>query len=502
MRTILYCFIIFFTTNIFAQNAFITNKTDDKLVTFGNDKIKVTVDYNKKCNISNLEINKETVISSSAGMFSQIRTSKASYSTLHLEVSPAIKTTANKVEFNGIKYGGGVVTENWKFVISDSTISLTIERAFSKSLAVEEVSFPSINFNSINTWEGAFLGHGGLAWFYLFNEKLCTYGVHTDYSSLWNSKTGNGLKVKVSAKNRMAAMQFTRSNEDKLVLNIGISEKEMLPRYDSSVNRRRFIRGKTDVWNSFDISKGKYVETITLIPFNYQKEYSRGSFAGIDGNQVTGVLNTIARIGVIDAKHFGGNSWHTPYGPICLHEQYIAELGLAINDPNYIKGYKDCLDFYRDNAIQADGRVLPRWAYDDSDAMAGTATKLGFYEAQWGYLLDSNPDLVINIADMYNQSGDLNWVASHKLSSEKALDYLLKRDSNGNHLAEMINSDHKERKGSDWIDIIWAAFENSFVNAKLYRALTLWSDVEKQLGDYKKSSYYSNYAALLKKIIQ
>jgi len=35
----------------------------------------------------------------------------------------------------------------------------------------------------------------------------------------------------------------------------------------------------------------------------------------------------------IDKKHFGGNSWHTPYGPICLHEQYIGEMGLAINDP-------------------------------------------------------------------------------------------------------------------------------------------------------------------------
>jgi hypothetical protein len=130
--------------------------------------------------------------------------------------------------------------------------------------------------------------------------------------------------------------------------------------------------------------------------------------------------------------------------------------------------------------------------------MAGTATKLGFYEAQWGYLLDSNPDIVINIADMFNQSGDLKWVAAHKLSSEKALDYLLKRDSNGNHLAEMINSDHKDRKGSDWIDIIWAAFENSFVNAKLYRALILWSDVEKQLGDKEKALYYSSYAASLK----
>lgn len=495
------CFLIFFfSINLFAQNVFIKDNPANKVVTFGNDKIKITLDYNKKCTIYSLEVNNETVISSNAGIFSQIRTSADSYSTLNLETTPVVKTTDNKVEIHGIKYGnsGAAILENWRFIISDSDICLEVERSFTKSISVEEAAFPSINFNSVNTWEGAFLGYGGLAWFYLFNERLCTYGVHTDYSSFWNSKTGNGLKINTSVKNQKTAIKFSRSNEDKLVVNIGISEKEMLPRYDSSVNRRRFIRGKTDVWSAFNISKGKYTQTIKFTPFNYQKEYNRGNFAGIDGNQVTAVLNTIARIGVIDAKHFGGNSWHTPYGPICLHEQYIAELGLAINDPNYIKGYMQCLDFYRDNAIQPDGRVLPRWAYDDSDAMAGTATPLGFYEAQWGYLLDSNPDIVINIADMYNQSGDIKWVAAHKKSSEKALDYLLKRDSNGNNLVEMINSDHKERKGSDWIDIIWAAFENSFVNAKLYRALILWSNVEKQLGDNEKALYYSEYAGRLK----
>ncbi|MFA7420310.1 MAG: hypothetical protein WCZ90_11560 [Melioribacteraceae bacterium] len=500
MKKYLFSFLFLLGSFSFAQNIFIKNNSTDKNVTFGNDKIKITLDYNNKCTISRIEINNEAVVSSTAGVFSQVRTPSAAYSTLNLKSLPTLKAESKKIEVNGIVFGDDNVTiiENWEFIISDSTISFEIERTFPKNIFVEEVSFPSINFKSINTWEGAFLGYGGVAWFYLFNEKLCTYGVHTDYSSFWNSKTGNGLKVTVAAKNQKSAMQFTRSNEDELVLNIGISEKEMLPRYDSSVNRRRFIRGKTDVWSGFTIPKGKYTQRVTFTPFNYHKEYNRGSFVGVDGNQLTSVLNTIARIGVIDAKHFGGNSWHTPYGPICLHEQYIAELGLAINDPNYVKGYKECLDFYRDNAIKNDGRVLPRWAYDDSDAMTGTATKLGFYEAQWGYLLDSNPDIVINVADMFNQSGDIKWVATHKLSCEKALDYLLKRDTNGNHLAEMINSDHSERKGSDWIDIIWAAFENAFVNAKLYRALIVWVDVEKQLGDNEKASYYSNYAAQLK----
>jgi hypothetical protein len=90
-------------------------------------------------------------------------------------------------------------------------------------------------------------------------------------------------------------------------------------------------------------------------------------------------------------------------------------------------------------------------------------------------------------------------VAAHKTSCEKALEFILKRDSNGNHLVEMMTDSHLERKGSDWIDIIWASFENAFVNAKLYYALTLWADVEKQLNDTEKANYYSDFAAELKK---
>ena len=42
-------------------------------------------------------------------------------------------------------------------------------------------------------------------------------------------------------------------------------------------------------------------------------------------------------------------------------------------------------------------------------------------------------------------------------------------------------------------------YGQTLINAKLYRALSLWSDVEKQLGDNEKALYYADYAAKLKK---
>jgi len=494
--------IIFLFTGIFcyAGDIVIKNNPLDKVIIFGNSKITITLDYNGKCNISGLNVNGQSVISGPTGIFSAIKTSTDTYSTLKLTSVPTIKIGENTVKVSNIKYGNKeeIAIENWNFLITERDIKFDIERSFPKPLFIEEAAFPSFNFNNINTWNGAFLGFGGLAWFYLFNEKLCTYGVHSNCSTFWNSTTGNALKVLVPAQGKQVAMKYSRSNDDNLIYNITVSDSELTSRYEAE-KRSRFIRGKTDVWDSFTVLPEKYVQTITLSYLNYNEAYNRGNFVGVNGKQVTNLLNTISRIGVIDEKHFGGNSWHTPYGPICLHEQYIAQFAIGINDESYTQGYKECLDFYRDNAVQPDGRVLARWAYLNSDAMPGTVTKLGFYEAQWGYLMDSNPDFVANVAELYNISGDLNWVSNHKITCEKVLDYMLKRDSNGNHLVEMMTNSHSEKRGSDWIDIIWASYENAFVNAKLYYALTLWADVEKQLNDSGKANYYSSYATELKK---
>ena len=489
----------FFTLS-FAQVQRIKNDTQKKAVVFGNKKINVTLDYNGKANISSLSVNGQKVIEDTPGIYSIIRTTATTYSSLRLTSTPKVKIANNIVKLSGIHYGDKDVriTEDWKFVITDNDIRFSIERTLSKAIVVEEVLFPTFHFNNINTWEGAYQSYGGLAWFYLFNEKLATYGVHSRSSQFWNSKTGNGLMISVDAPGKEVAMKYSRTAEDKLAFGISLSEKEMLPRFDSGTNRKRFIRQRTDVWAPFNLTAGKTSQSITLSYFDFNEQFGRGKFVGLNGQQVSAVLNTIARIGVIDRRHFGGNSWHTPYGPICLHEQYIAQMGLAINDEIYLKGYQECLDFYRDNAIKPDGRVWARWAYDNSDIMPGQVTDKGFYEARWGFLLDANPDFVTNVAELYDQTGNKQWVKMHQSSCEKALDWIIKRDSDGDGLVEMMTDSYKEKKGSDWIDIIWAAYENAFVNAKLYWALVKWSSIERQLGNDAKAKDYEAFAAKLK----
>ena len=62
----------------------------------------------------------------------------------------------------------------------------------------------------------------------------------------------------------------------------------------------------------------------------------------------------------------------------------------------------------------------------------------------------------------------------------------------------MMTDSRKEQRGSDWIDIIWASYENALVNAELYYALGLWAGAEETLGDPAQAATYRDFAARLK----
>jgi hypothetical protein len=62
----------------------------------------------------------------------------------------------------------------------------------------------------------------------------------------------------------------------------------------------------------------------------------------------------------------------------------------------------------------------------------------------------------------------------------------------------MMTDSEGEKRGSDWIDIVWASYENAFVNAKLYYALVQWAAIEQQLNNKYKADYYTAFAAKLK----
>jgi hypothetical protein len=477
----------------------IVHDREQKTITLsdGAGSIGMRISYKDRCVVDQFQLMGRQLFSGTAGVGSSVQFSSAKPAA-QPPFPPAVSVNGLQAVISWIGLGDGI-TETWTLEPLADGLKWKIDRTSPSVLKVDQAWSPNWIFPSMTSWTAALLGDGGVAWFALFDSAHATFGVHTSEVLLW--RKGEQAALRIAAKSPSGgaiAVRFARRQNNELSLAFSLSPRELLPKFDEGLQRRRYRPAREDVWAPFDIPSGTTTVEYLIQSVDFKSEYDPGILPPFDAQEIQMIANTVARLGVIDSRFHGGNSWRTPYGPVCLHEQYIAQLGLIMQDTNYFNDYAQTLDFYRDHAIMPDGRVKSRWAYTCEDAMPGTCDSLGFYEAQWGFLLDSNPDYVTNVAELFDFTGDRAWVQEQKSACEKALDYLLHRDSDGNGLVEMMTDDHHAAKGSDWIDVIWASYENAFVNAKLYYALSLWSDVEQLLGDQSHADTYRAKASLLK----
>jgi hypothetical protein len=447
----------------------------------------LNIDCRNKCIIDTVETLGNVVVSNRKGVYSSIKTNGKLYTTISRLNSPKVIIRRDSILINGIIYGprGNRVSETWIFQSSSDYIDWTIERTYEGNMTLEDTGFPEWSFNNMETWTGALLGTGGVAWCRFFDKTDASLGNHTGKVTFWNQANKACLRIDPSQpEGQHVAVRFSRQSDDRFTLNYSVTEDELRTKHFLS----RFIIDRKDIWDAFDAT-GKTSITYRLRALDYDKAYPCGDFTCFSNESVRSVLNTIARVGVIDEKLMGSNNWHIDMGYVCLHEQWIAQMGLAIDDQDYLDNYRKTLDYFRDNAISEEGNVKDRWAYRIWDSEPGTFEN-GFYECQWGDLLDANTDYVINVAELFQINGDMEWARTHKRQCENVIAFLLSGDSDNDGLIEAFASSHHENKGSDWIDVIWASWENGFINAKFYYALTQWADVEEISGDLSNAQYY------------
>jgi len=465
-----------------------------KRITVKMDSMTLVLSYERGCAITQLVMNNHSLLAE-GGITTRLQQGSQVWQSASLAQNPKVSFQKDRVRIGPFALGPAM--ETWQLQSVSGRIVLAISRTYSDSVVFTDMSLPQFHFKRISDWDGALLGNGGVAWFKLFDTSQATYGVHVDKMTLWNQQRNIGLAVQADSP-CSTALRLSRQTDGSLICAFTVGEQEARCRYDADSHRRRFLTDRQDIWSDIQAGPGTVTARFTLSALDYQAAYGRGNLVGLDQEAITGLLNTVARIGVIDTHLHGSNSWRTPYGPAVLHEQWIALLASAIADDDYIKAYQQTLCHFRDHAIERNGRVKSRWAYTCEDAIPGTCDSLGFYEAQWGYLLDSNPDFVINVVELFDLCGDREWLASFKTACERVLQFMLDRDQDGDHLLEMMTDDHSQARGSDWIDIIWAAHENAFVNALMYRALTLWADAEELLQDQPAADRYRDFAFRLK----
>ena len=473
----------------------------NKFITMSDDKnlLQLRLNYNGKCMLDDVRIRgSQNIVSPVTGVCSAIQTESGQWFTTRGGIAtPGVLVNENVVTISNINYGGAGfnVTEKWTFTTHMDYISWNISRKYLSNATIQDSYFPGWEFTSMDTWTGALLDNGGVAWCKFLETSGASLGQHTGTISLWNRQTNSLLRiVPGNSTGNNFACRFTHQPTGLFTVCQSVTKQELQPKYNLS----RYLSNRQDVWQSFTVKQGDTTNvTNNLIPLAYDSAYDRGRFKGLNGSSIREMMHTIARYGVIDKQHVGGNGWRSGY--ICLHEQWWPQIALAMGESDYTNGISESYDYYRDHAIGADGRVKSRWKYDSGDAMAGTYdATTGFYEAQWGYLMDSQTDYVMVIAEQFQNTGNKAWAQQQKQTCEKVLDYLLKRDTNGNGLVEMMTDKLTNGKGSDWIDIVWSAYENALVNAELYNALILWAGVEEALNDSTKATLYHAAADKLK----
>lgn len=458
-------------------------------------KLSLVIDYAQGCVLKRLDLNGQSTLAPS-GAYTGFRMQNKSFSSVNPLNEVRVTEQTDGITISNIRFGDAdlSIDETWNFRLERHNILWEITRTYDRDSYVEELALPKWNFAALSTWKGGIFDNGGMVWCKYLKQLHDTYGVHTGGVTFWNEQSPDALRIQAHAdQGGELAAKYSHGEGGTFVVSQSLSDASPKQRYDLS----RFVSQKADVFAPVEVKKGVIKIALALQYIDYKQEYTRGVLPGIDAAAVQELLNTTGRYGVVDNHIVGANGWLTNWK--CLHEPFFAQIGMALNDSNYVKNMSATLDQERDLAMLPDGRVLSRWHNAPGDEIPGTYNReTGYYEAMWGYTIDSQTGYVINTGEQFALNGDLAWLRSHQMSCEKALDWLINRDSNRNGIFEMMNKGVAEQTASDWLDIVWASFENAFVNAQLYEALVLWSDCERVLGKLEKADYYAGVAQKLK----
>lgn len=484
-------------TSVFSQISPVVHDKGGKTVTLtgGSGDLSIRINYAAGCVLDQIVVKGTAVTGNGNIVFSGFRSGDSTYSSKQCLSLPIVTIKASTVNVDGIRFGspGFAVTEQWIFTITGNDISWTINREYLNAGIIDENYFPLWQFNSMQTWDGALLDNGGVAWNRFLNEPGDAYGVNAASITFWNRSRNSCFRIlsDPTGTNFKTATFSHRKNDI-----YSVAQSSTYQSVDTKSGLRRFIKTGESVFAPIPISKSGISNHYLLKALTYDQEYDRGELKGIKEESVNEILNTIGRYGVVDKNLYGSNGWRT--GWVVLQEPWLALFGNAINSPDFINGFSQALEYAKEHAIMPDGRVLPRWHHDSTDAMPNTFSPDGFYECQWGYMLDAQPAFAINVAEQFDLTGDGNWLRRFKPICEKVLDYMIKRDSDGNGLFEVIQKTHQENKGTDWLDVVWASYEVSTINAFMYKALIRWSELEELLGDKPMSEKYLSLAKKLK----
>jgi hypothetical protein len=312
----------------------ISHDVQGRVITIATEKpgLELRLKYDGRCLFDRVVVRGRSIVSETNGVCSGVKVANQWYTTRTGLAEVGVTTASNAVDISGIRFGGGgiQVEENWLLTVHLDRIDWRISRDYVSGGLLEDTYFPGWEFNDLSTWTGALLGHGGVAWCRLFDALNASYGVHNGQVVFWNKDSGDGLRIDPHAlSGEELAVRFTRQPSCVFSFNYSVSPLLLVPQHGLS----RFKPDRQDIWVPFQVTPGHVVVEYSLTPFEYDKTYDLGQLRGLSSSTVREIRHTIARIGAVDERIHGSNGYYSDCA--VLHEPWLAQLGLFINDPAY-----------------------------------------------------------------------------------------------------------------------------------------------------------------------
>ncbi|MDY0100229.1 MAG: hypothetical protein RBR81_13615 [Bacteroidales bacterium] len=119
--------------------------------------------------------------------------------------------------------------------------------------------------------------------------------------------------------------------------------------------------------------------------------------------------------------------------------------------------------------------------------------------------LDSYPSMVIAACNYIESTKDIQWAQKYYPRIKEWMDMQMKRDYNGNGLAEYELSGNSGSwdgylRPSNWWDTIGFGHEDAFSNTLTYEALNLIARISEMLGEKNQADLYRGLAAKMKDV--
>jgi len=164
---------------------------------------------------------------------------------------------------------------------------------------------------------------------------------------------------------------------------------------------------------------------------------------------------------------------------------YADRTVLGYYDAAMTRSQQNLLAYFRDYAQQANGHMKGRTYHLDHP---------------WGdsSLYDADGAYAMAVAELYQYSPDLTWLASMRASVERALAFMIDNqyDTADGLFHNDITSSTSTKGIREWNDAEYIKYESGYVNELMYKALTDWAQLEATVfGDGERAASYASIAA-------